>query len=112
MSINTLIKELKNNNEDFEFYPTSKNMIDVIIPYLDHETVLDIGCGTGNFKKFVSEADTSKIKKYYVMEKSKTLLNKLDDDTICLGTDFNANTLLDKKVSTIFCNPPYSEFEN
>ena len=112
MSTNTLIKELKENNEDFEFYPTSKNMIDVIIPYLNHETVLDIGCGTCNFKKFVSEADTSKIKKYYVMEKSKTLLNKLDDDTICLGTDFNANTLLDKKVSTIFCNPPYSEFEN
>ena len=112
MSTNTLIKELKENNEDFEFYPTSKNMIDVIIPYLNHETVLDIGCGTCNFKKFVSEADISKIAKYYVMEKSKTLLNKLDDDTICLGTDFNANTLLDKKVSTIFCNPPYSEFEN
>ena len=53
MSINTLIKELKENNEDFEFYPTSKNMIDVIIPYLKCETVLDIGCGTCNFKKFV-----------------------------------------------------------
>lgn len=30
MSTNTLIKELKENNEDFEFYPTLKNMIDVI----------------------------------------------------------------------------------
>lgn len=77
MSINTLIKELKNNNEDFEFYPTSKNMIDVIIPYLDHETVLDIGCGTCNFKKFVSEVDTKKIEKYFKVNKNLLVNNNL-----------------------------------
>lgn len=143
MSVNTLIKELKENNEDFEFYPTTKAMLKVIAPYMKDEKVLDIGCGTCNFKKFMDEImneeqkekekieeykeeqakskgevyyrkriDCNKISEYYVMEKSKILLNKLDENTICLGTDFNANTLLDKKVSTIFCNPPYSEFEN
>ena len=142
MSINQLILELKENNEDFEFYPTSKEMIEVIAPYLDHESVLDIGCGTCNFQKFINEIYKKRCKeyeqkfkmwedlggyhsqqnkpkepekpinKYYVMEKSKILLQKLDKDIICLGTDFNTNTLIDKKVSTIFCNPPYSEFTN
>lgn len=31
---------------------------------------------------------------------------------VTLGTDFNQNTLIDKPVDAIFCNPPYSEFEN
>lgn len=106
MSINALINELKENNQDFEFYPTSKEMLQTIEPYMDNETVLDIGCGNCNFKKYLGH----KIKKYYVIEKSKILLKQLDTDTICLGTDFQSNTLIDKKVTTIFCNPPYSEF--
>lgn len=142
MSINQLVLELKENNQDYEFYPTSKEMIEVIAPYMDYETVLDIGCGTCNFQKFINEIYQKRCKefaekfkqweylggyssnqdrpkepekpisKYYVMEKSKILLQKLDKDIICLGTDFNNNTLIDKKVSTIFCNPPYSEFTN
>ena len=35
----------------------------------------------------------------------------MDKDTICLGTDFNATMLIDKPVDNIFCNPPYSEYE-
>ena len=123
MSINALINELKNNNEDFEFYPTTKEMIRCI--YNDMESgcnnVLDIGCGTCNFKKFFKEFETvegkkdnfdyTKLDKYYVIEKSRILLNKLDKDTIVLGTDFRNTLLIDKKVEVIFCNPPYSEFE-
>lgn len=144
MSINNLIQELKTNNEDYEFYPTTKEMLNVIYPHINRETVLDIGCGTCNFKKYFWEyaqqqadmynkekelkkaecerngqryyydearaKDYYSISKYYVMEKSKILLNELDADTICLGTDFNNQTLIDKKVDVIFCNPPYSEF--
>ena len=144
MTINKLIQELKDNNEDFEFYPTTKEMLEIIFPFINNCTVLDIGCGTCNFKKYFEEyaekqaedynrskefekleklkngenyhyypkdkSDFYGIKKYYVMEKSKILLNNLDADTICLGTDFNHQTLIDKKVDVIFCNPPYSEF--
>lgn len=53
-----------------------------------------------------------KIDKYYVMEKSKILLARLDKDIIVLGTDFNDSLLIDKPVEVIFCNPPYSEFKN
>lgn len=141
MSINNLIQELKANNEDFEFYPTTKEMIEIIYDNVDNSTEwLDIGCGTCNFKKYFNQIGDERqqirnlqekywkmndyndkfrptakegkhISKYYVMEKSKILINKFDADTICIGTDFNSNLLLDKPVKNIFCNPPYSEFE-
>jgi hypothetical protein len=40
------------------------------------------------------------------------LAEQLPDDIILLGSDFRTNTLIDKKVDCIFCNPPYSEFED
>lgn len=144
MTMNQLILDLKNNNEDYEFYPTTREMLNLIYPYIERSSVLDIGCGTCNFKTYFKEyaqrkadahnreeeikkAEKEKngerywyseknyhdyygINKYYVMEKSRILINNLDEDTICLGTDFNYQTLIDKKVDVIFCNPPYSEF--
>jgi len=126
-----LVEELKQSGEDFEWYPTSREMIQPIWEDLGKvESVLDIGCGTCNFKKYIEEfnqiekADksnydnygdfkgTARCFKYYVMEKSRILIDRLDKETIVLGTDFNQNTLIDKKVDAIFCNPPYSEYEN
>lgn len=143
-SIGQLVLNLKENNEDFEFYPTTDEMLSVIAPYMEHETVLDIGCGTCKFKKYMDnrekteynnyrleqerlereaekrgerhywnkrDYDFRKIKRYFIMEKSRILLQQLDEDAICIGTDFNESILIDKKVSTIFCNPPYSQFK-
>lgn len=135
-----LILELKENNEDFELYPTSKEMIKPILENLDktYIDVLDIGAGTCNFKKYFEELaeevyqekyerlekeahaedryfikpDKFHIKQYYVIEKSKILINKLDKDSVVLGTDFHNTLLIDKPVNAIFCNPPYSEFKN
>lgn len=151
MSTQQLILELKENNQDFEFYPTTKEMIGVIYEdYVLHRhsydcyitSFLDIGCGTCNFLTYMSELEDKKKAefearqeykrlqaaavgekyykeeyreswfKYYVMEKSKILIDKFPKDTVILGTDFNQNTLIDKPVDAIFCNPPYSEFEN
>lgn len=146
MPINQLINELKENNQDFEFYPTTKEMIKPIYIAANGGDWLDIGCGTCNFKKFFEELkqadqlrydaketafrnsytegkgynydlqpkDCEKPKyfgKYYVIEKSRILLDKLEKDVICLGTDFHGTLLLDKPVQNIFCNPPYSEYE-
>ena len=143
-SIGQLVMDLKQNDEDFEFYPTTDEMLLVISPYMERETVLDIGCGTCKFKKFMDkrrkieweeyettqkflekeaekrgerhywnkrENDFNKISRYFIMEKSRILLQQLDEDAICIGTDFNESILIDKKVSTIFCNPPYSQFK-
>lgn len=122
MTLNKLIEELKENNQDFEFYPTSKEMIKTIYDHADSGDWLDIGAGTCNFKKYFEEfakIDTEiynenrakHIHNYYVIEKSEILLQQMDKDVICLGTDFNQIMLLDKPVKNIFCNPPYSEFE-
>ena len=56
MSINSLIEELKQNNQDFEFYPTTKEMIRTIYEKSNGGNWLDIGCGTckrtsGNLRK-------------------------------------------------------------
>lgn len=137
-----LVEQLKAEGQDFEFYPTTKEMIRCIWehrrkPYSDGSgfriddfgDVLDIGCGTCNFKKYIREFNESFIEynedgsvrrnhdtvgfgQYYVMEKSKILIDRLDANTIVLGTDFHENTLIDKPVGTIFCNPPYSEYED
>lgn len=146
MSINQLINELKENDQDFEFYPTTKEMIEAVYKYSDGGEWLDIGAGTCNFRKYYNEiADENnrkynakeqafrnsyidgkgynydlqpkdhekghRIYNYYIIEKSKILLERMEKDVICLGTDFNATMLLDKPVNNIFCNPPYSEYE-
>jgi hypothetical protein len=151
MSTQQLVLELKENNQDFEFYPTTKDMIMVIYHDFDlhrcsyENTInsfLDIGCGTCNFftymcefederkaefyrreelKRLQAEAKGDKYYKgdyregwfkYFVMEKSKILIDRLPKDTVILGTDFYTNTLIDKPVGAIFCNPPYSDFKN
>lgn len=137
MGIQQTIIELKENNEDFELYPSSKEMLWKIYEVMPNGAkVLDIGCGTCNFKKYAEEYDKVQeqqylqdidryhkklidrypdrpcrlISKYYVIEKSKILIDKLDKDTIVLGTDFYNTLLIDKKADTYFCNPPYSEY--
>ena len=151
MTINTLIQDLKSSGQDYEFYPTTKDMVEVIYKdYCCHRAIyeqeigsfLDIGCGTCNFLTYMNEFEDKKksdfyhrekLKRfqaeqvgekyyeedyreswfeYYVMEKSKILIEKLPKDTVILGTDFNQDTLIDKPVGAIFCNPPYSEFED
>ena len=52
---NAIVKELKENNQDFEFYPASEEMLRVIYPHMNNEKVLDIGCGTCNFKKYMKK---------------------------------------------------------
>jgi len=146
-----LINELKDSKQDFEFYPTTKEMISCIFNHIDDNyiNVLDIGCGTCNFKNFYDElaeekynnefeikkkqfyidkpenkdyeftgnysgysvSSKRKIDKYYVIEKSKILLDRLHKDIIVLGTNFHESLLIDKPVQSIFCNPPYSEFK-
>lgn len=149
-----LVTTLKQNNQDFEFYPTTKEMIKAVYDdfclhrkyyygngYKDIKSFLDIGCGTCNFLTYMAELEDEaeaefnrreKLKRlhaeangeyyreevwrqgwfeYFVMEKSKILIDRLPKDTVILGTDFNQNTLIDKPVDAIFCNPPYSEFE-
>ena len=102
-----LLSELKDNNEDFELYPTTPEMIYCIDRCIrnNNVNVLDIGAGTCNFKKY-----SNKVKEYQAIEKSDILVENFPEDVIVVGRDFWNTNLIDKESDVIFCNPPYSEY--
>lgn len=115
-----LIETLKENNQDFEFYPTTKEIVEKIYYDLakniyreERFSCLDIGSGNGNFfNKFNEIKGKASICSKYAIEKSEILISKMAADVVVVGTDFFQNTLIDKKVDFIFCNPPYGDFES
>lgn len=121
-TVNQLISEIKENHEDFEWYPTTSEIVKAFAAFLKTKkrlrenfgycgSILDIGCGNGGFfQKLCSDSLFKNVKKYGI-EKSMLLSEQLPDDVVLLGTDFNQQTLIDKEVDIIFCNPPYSEYE-
>lgn len=124
MSLSSLIQAIRDQQEDYEFYPTSKPIIQAIqtdaLKRLGHRhstyceqshqdvasfSVLDIGAGDGR----VLTALSPKGKKYAI-EKSRILIDAMPNNIFIVGTDFTQQTLIDKRVDLIFSNPPYSEF--
>jgi hypothetical protein len=132
---NKLLHQLKTNNEDYEFYPTTDEILDIIFKDLEQKrgSILDIGCGEAKLFSYFNEkvrqqnlqieenqksdlkqkpfiANPFCLQEYYGIEKSKILIERLDKDVVILGTDFKDTTLIDKGVDYIFCNPPYTEY--
>lgn len=126
-----LLKELKENGQDFEWYPTTDEiMLKVAKDIYENRkffefvarrsfSVLDIGCGDGRVLKFLQEYFTDEEKDSYTLkeiecygiEKSIIHIKNLPKDVVILGTDFIEQTLIDKPAVVIFSNPPYSEFK-
>lgn len=130
-SIAQLVKSQHEQSEETEFYPSTFEMVNKAAEWIasngdNTRSILDIGCGNGSFFEKLDKTDFfyndnyqhknhgsklhSNYKKYGI-EKSNILAEQLPEDVILLGSDFHSNTLIDKKVDCIFCNPPYSEFE-
>ena len=125
----TLI-DLKESNQDFEFYPTTTEIIAAVYHDINRRTkqnylsrdydLLEIGAGNGKVFKVIKgleqrEAESSyraKLSGKFAIEKSEILINQLPADIAILGTDFWLQNLMDKKVDIIFSNPPYSQFED
>ncbi len=119
--MNSLIQQLKDTDQDFEFYPTTQEIIARLIAdlreakeerYLDYRdlsSVLDIGAGSGKVLKALR--DQAGFTALYAIEKSPLLCQCLDEDIFIVGTDFHEQSLVAKQVELTFCNPPYSEFE-
>lgn len=124
---NAMVEKLKDAGEDFEWYPTTSAMITTVGRKLrsiyrgSHFSVMDIGAGDGRVLAGVDNITREQgsngtephsiISAKYAIEISPILLNALPDDVTIAGTNFMEQTLIDKKVDVIFCNPPYSQFE-
>jgi len=105
-SISSLVAELKNNNQDLDFYPTTTEIINIIKKSIDEDncSILDCGAGNGNALNKLTNG------KKYAIEKSQILIKEMNPDIFIVGCDFHENSLIDKKVDVVFCNPPYFEY--
>ncbi len=125
MLTKTKLSLLKENGEDFEWYPTTDEMIEVVFRSCgDISSILDIGAGDGRVLEridklnFVVWSKDHKDYEYrstidkYAIEKSLIHIENMPSDISIVGTDFRCQTLIDKKVDVVFCNPPYSEYED
>jgi len=105
-----VVKNLKDSGEDFEWYPTTKEIIDVVKQdisgerFCNFESVLDCGAGDG---RVLMELP---FREKYAIEKAQTFIAAMDKSIFIVGTDFTQQTLIDKGVDVVFSNPPYSEF--
>lgn len=116
-STQLLVREIKQENQDFEWYPTTREIINAVSHHLatregrDNTSILDIGAGDGRVLDSFKNNNDLNINNLYAIEKSTPLLNAMSDQIIIVGTEFFEQQLLDKEVDVIFCNPPYSEYE-
>jgi hypothetical protein len=129
-----LLEQLRASGQDFEWYPTTNEIIGKLIAdiraqkeYYDGyggrgslASVLDIGAGNGKvlralrdarYSRYGREENTGQLfTECYAIEKATPLLEQLDADVFVIGTEFHEQSLVSKQVDVTFCNPPYSEF--
>lgn len=114
MNTLSLVKKLKDNDQDYDWYPTTKEILDCADRHAqktfglygnEKETlldVLDIGAGDARAAKQLSHGGTKK-----VIEISQILTNKMSADCIPVGTDFMQANIMPIESTIIFSNPPY-----
>jgi hypothetical protein len=122
MSTQALIRELKESGQDSEWYPTTDEIIRTIAQDILGKSgrggvsMLDVGAGDGRVLDRIDKAlrernEERGLYEKYAIEKSDRLIAAMPADVCIIGTDFHRQTLIDKKVDVVFCNPPYSEYE-
>lgn len=127
-NFNKTLEEVKEAKQDFEWYPTTPEILDVICQEIIKDessksstlSILDIGAGNGSSLTYIKSKIDGKYGAYdnnyigstlYAIEKSQVLINAMDKDLFIIGTDFYQQTFIDKKMDIYFCNPPYSDFK-
>lgn len=106
-----LVLQLKQADSDFEWYPTSDRMIQTCLRWIPEDThsIMDIGAGDG--RVLVKFAEKCKYAMLYGIEKSQILIHAQPENVVPVGTDVFEQNLSSLSVDYIFCNPPYSEFD-
>lgn len=115
-STSALVRHLKENFEDYEWYPTTPEIADCIKADMlqfsyDHDnegmpkcSVLDIGAGTGSLLTRLTSGPK------FAIELSRALVQQMPADIFVIGSDFNSQSLVDKRSDIAVSNPPYKDF--
>ena len=106
-----LVLQLKQAGQDQEFYPTQPAMIQAVLRWIpqDANSIMDIGAGDGRVLAMLAEK--CKDATLYGIEQSSILVNAQPENVIPIGTDLFEQNLSCLPVDYIFCNPPYSAFD-
>lgn len=124
-----LVETLQAAGEDFEWYPTTDEILrtvsDDLLKWDDDRygnsgvTIMDVGAGDGralhklrNMVAGEHSWDGITFGAMYAIEKSQIHIHHMPKDIIVIGCDFHEQMLVDKRVDVLFCNPPYSEYEH
>lgn len=109
-STSSIVATLKSDNADFQWYPTTDEIIRAIKADMEEEfffsapSVLDCGAGDGRVLQALTKGAR------YAIEKSQPLIDLMDPSIFVVGTEFEHQTLIDKKTELVFANPPYSHY--
>lgn len=124
------VEQLKEAGEDREWYPTTYEIVGkvaeiagpLLIGFNCKRRVMDIGAGDGRvlvgLEKLISKPSNYDFDyegdylQKYAIEQSSILAGLIPSNIFVIGTDFKIQTLIDKQMDLIFCNPPYSEYED
>lgn len=111
-STSVLVDSVKAADEDFEWYPTTSRMVEVVCRHLDKHasSILDIGAGDGRVLKQLA-ARFEYPPTLYSIEKSTVLIQAQPESVVPVGTDLFEQNLACLPVDYIFCNPPYSQYD-
>lgn len=108
---NDLVTKLRENGHDFEWYPTTNAMIDVVkskIPKEAH-SIMDIGAGDGRvLARLKEKCENASL---YGIEKAPELVREWPKEVVPVGTELFEQRLFTLAVDYIFSNPPYNNFE-
>lgn len=121
------LAELQQAGEDFQWYPTTPEILRQVAASIRRSTdryhrgdtkILDIGAGDGRALTRLQEMLTDDRDSWntvsltqFAIEKSMRHLTNMPKQIVVIGTEFHEQTLVDKEVDIVFCNPPYSEYE-
>jgi len=122
-----IMNDLKQADQDYEWYPSTDTMLQAVANCCgDIKSLLDIGAGDGRallkiqaYRKALTDRARERdqygthgtIDSLYAIEKSTIHIQNMPGDIAIVGTDFLLQSLIDKDVDGIFCNPPYSQYE-
>lgn len=112
MNTAALVQSLHDAGQDFEWYPTTQRMVERIIAHIDDDrpaSFMDIGAGDGRVLNwFAAKFEHATL---FGIEKSDVLRQAQPKAVAPVGTEFFEQDLMSLPVDVLFCNPPYSEFE-